>query len=160
MPVQELIDKLIQVGGGYQDQHQASPGLFGTVKSWIIRHDNQAAAKELKTIDTCVDKNVPEKLQEAQLLLGLVDILNRDDFVSSTELMTGIKKALSEYPAFKELDKYLPAKSDKKCPVIVDLRDALTKYGELLLTKYKKDQAVNEAKLKDQPVSEPKAMRR
>ncbi len=132
MPVQELIDRLAQVGKDYPVKTNT---IWDKVRIWD-KHDNQLAANQLMSITSHVEKAASEKLQEVQVLLGLVRVLNTKDFVYSTKLITDIKKVLSDYPSFYELDVYLPEKSDKTCPNIKDLREALTKLGELLRNRY------------------------
>src|SRR5947207_8552501 len=104
MPVQELIDKLVKVGEGYPEK---SNSMLESFKLWD-KHDNQPVANKLKSIRDKVESNVPEKLQEVRLLAALVKILNKKNFVSSTQLITDIKKELSLYASFESLDKYLP----------------------------------------------------
>ena len=139
MPIKELMTDLTEVGKRYPQKPNT---MWDKLKIWD-KHDNQMAANQLKEISKMVNDQVPEKLQEVQLILGLVDILNIKDFVYSTKLITDIKKVLSDYNSFKDLDAYLPEKSDKTCPNIKDLRDALTKFGELLRNKYETERDVH-----------------
>lgn len=141
MPVQELIEDLRKVGEEYPEK---STSIIEKFRIWD-KHDNQPVANHLKLLRTRVSESVPEKLQEAQLLSELVKIINHEDFVSSTKLITDIKKALSQYPSFVDLDKYLPEGTNKECPTIINLRNALTQYAAYLHLQYGIEKSVNEA---------------
>ncbi len=148
MPVQELIDNLVKVGEGYPEKTNS------VFKIWD-KHDNQPAANQLKSIKDKIKNNVPEKLQEVQLLVALVKILSLQDFVSSTQLMTGVKKELSLYSSFDSLDKYLPDTcNNKECPKITELRDAINGLGIFLHLEYETEKSVNKTTTDQKSINE------
>ncbi len=133
MPVQELIDKLIKVGEEYPDKPTS---ILEKFKLWD-KHDNQPAASELKSIKEHISSEMPEKLQEEQVLEALINILNSKDLVySSRRLIPGIKAALSSYEPFEALDRYFPVGSDLNCPKIEDLRKALIDFCRWIQVKH------------------------
>jgi uncharacterized coiled-coil DUF342 family protein len=141
MPVQDLVDALINIGDKYPPK---SEYLLDKFKFWD-KHDNQKAAGELKSIRNAINSNVPEKLQEVQLLAALVDILTLKDFTYSSKLIPEVKKELTAYESFNKLDSYLPDDTNKDYPKISDLRDALHTLAKILHLKYDLEHSVKKA---------------
>lgn len=140
MTVQELIDKLIKVGEEYPEKPTS---VFERLKIWD-KHDNQSTANLLKSLRVRVSPDVPEKLQEIQVMEALVDILNNKDFLYSKTLIPGMRSALLSYESFEALDtKYLPK---DPYPTIESFRNALVDYWKLLLAKYETEHAQRHTK--------------
>ncbi len=142
MPVQNLIDKLIKIGEKYP---QKKDSFIDSLQFWN-KHDNQKVAEELKAIKNAITADIPEKLQEVELLAKLVKILSLPDFTYSSNLLPELKKELAAYDSYKDLDTYLPDDINKDYPKIKELRDALFTLGKILHHQYELEESVNKAK--------------
>lgn len=122
MKLDALIRALRQVGNEYLKNHPQD-GYFAFIKKY--RHGNHEAAGKVSQIGLTVDKSVPPKIQELQLLTELHEIFIK--IPSSNELSKNVKEKLVEYESFKNIEDYFPSNSSKSDPTVTDMREAIFK---------------------------------